>query len=225
MTRLCAYFGNPWIGIFIKTNDSFTAIPLDSTEGLANSVRERLGTEVVRMTVAESSFIGTYLAMNSAGAVLPNMIRPHEAELLKGRGLAVYSSMDSLNAHGHNIAVNDKGGIINMHVPQEERKRMEEALGVELVPMSIAGYTTVGSMCLASNRGFLAHYGATDDEMEAISSALHVKGNKGSVNTGTGFVSIGAVANNRGYIAGDRTTAHEMGRMEEALDLVASPAV
>ena len=56
--------------------------------------------------------------------------------------------------------------------------------------------------------------------MDDIKSILKVPGNKGTVNTGTGFVSFGAKANRNGYIVGEATTAFEMGRIEEALGLI-----
>ena len=53
--------------------------------------------------------------------------------------------------------------------------------------------------------------------MEEIASILKVRGSKGTVNLGTGFVSIGMIANDNGYLAGEKTSAYELGRIEEAL--------
>jgi len=220
MRALCSYFGNPWLGMFIKTNDKFTMLPLDSMDKIADKVGENLKTEIIKTSVAESNLIGIYSVMNSNGVVLPNLVKDEEAKVFKEQGINVCVSNEKLNAHGNNIAANDKGGIINPNVDSAERKRMEDALGIELVPTKIAGFSTVGSACLATNTGFLAHYSAKDDEMEKISSALHVKGSKGTVNFGTGFVSLGIIVNKNGYIAGEKTTAHELGRIEEALDMI-----
>lgn len=213
------YFGNPWIGMFVKTNDSFTLIPKDSPGKLENAM-EPLHTDVARVSVGESNLLGIYVALNNNGAVLPNISGENEVKGIKKLGLNVYHSKSRHNANGNNIAVNDKGGIINPNVSRTERKNMEDVLGVELVPMRIAGYSTVGSSCITTNNGFLAHYRASEDEMGEISSALKVSGLKGTVNTGVGFVAFGVVVNSKGYVAGKDTTAFEVGRMVEALGLM-----
>ncbi len=214
------YFGNPWIGMFIKTNDEVTILPLDSVRKLEDAVKESLGTEIIKSSIADSNLIGIYAAMNSNGVILPNVTGEKELEAMKKNGLNVYVSKARNNANGNNIAVNDKGGIVNPHVNKREVKAMEDALGVELVPMKVAGYATVGSLCIATNSGFLSHFKTSDGELGRLKDALKVDGNKGTVNTGTGFVAYGVVVNSKGYIAGESTTAFELGRVEEALGLI-----
>lgn len=206
--------------MFIKTNDSVTMLPVDSMKKLEEMAEASLRTRIVRVSAGDSNLLGIYFAMNSSGVVLPNLMRESEVAVLKAAGLNVHVSREKNNAHGNNIAVNDRGGIINPHVGRPEAKEMEDALGVELVPMSLAGYTTLGSACIATNTGFLAHYRANGDEMKALQDALKVEGSRGTVNTGTGFVAYGAVVNKNGYIAGEGTTAFELGRLEEALGLI-----
>jgi translation initiation factor 6 len=215
-----AYFGNPWIGMFIKANDDVTMLPVDSMEKLEKVVEDSLKTDILKVGIGDSNLLGIYVAMNSNGIVLPNVVRDEEAAALKKAGLNVHVSSEKHNAHGNNIAVSDKGGIINPNVGKEEAKAMEDVLGVELVPGSVAGYTTVGSACIATNTGFLAHYRTSDEEMAMLKDVLKVFGSKGTVNTGTGFVSYGIIVNKNGYIAGEQTTAFEMGRLEEALGLI-----
>lgn len=217
MDRSCAYLGNPWLGMFVTTNDVVTFIPHDAQPSLAEKAEKYLGTETKPVNVGDSNLIGLYLAMNSNGIILPNIASDEEIENLKKTGMNVYRSGTKLNAHGNNIVINDKGGVVNRNVPPEEVKKMGDALGVELVPCSIAGYSTVGSVCMANNKGFLSHFRTSSEEMGLLSDVLKVPGYMGSVNTGVGFVSYGVVANNNGYITGLNTTAFEAGRVEEAL--------
>jgi len=220
MMRQTSYFGNPWLGMFIATNDRFTLLPLDSMKKLEDAVVGALGTETIRVSAGDSNLLGIYVAMNSNGIILPNIMRESEIDRIKETGINVYVSQEKYNAHGNNIAVNDKGGVINPNVDPGEKRRIEDALGVELVAMRIADYSTVGSACLAANTGFLAHFKASDDEMAELKGVLKVSGSKGTVNTGMGFVAFGAVVNRRGYVVGEQTTAFEMGRIEEALGLI-----
>lgn len=206
--------------MFIKTNDSITVLPIDSMKKLEDAAAANLKTSIVRVSAGDSNLLGIYVAMNSNGAILPNIMREEEVAGLKKAGLNVYVSAERNNAHGNNIALNDKGGVINPHVDRAEAKKMEDVLGVELVPMTVGAYATLGSACIATNTGFLAHYKASEDEVRMLRDALKVDGSRGTVNTGTGFVAYGAVVNRNGYIAGEGTTAFELGRLEEALGLI-----
>ena len=217
MDGLCSYYGNAWIGMFAKTNNEITLAPVDASEKLVKAIEEKLETRVLKTLVGGSNILGIYLAMNSNGLILPNVVGEKEIELIKKTGLNVYVSQEKKNAHGNNILVNDKGGLINKNISNEERKNMEDVLGVELVPRDVAKYATVGSACLANNNGFLAHYNTSDEEMAVIGKILKVNGSKGSINYGTGFISLGVITNDHGYVAGEKTSAFELGKVEEAL--------
>ena len=220
MRQQTSYYGNPWLGMFVKTNDRITLLPKDSMDKLEAALRENLKTETVRISVADSNILGVYIAMNSNGIVLPNIMTEEELGTIRKCGLNVCVSGDRYNAHGNNVAVSDKAGVVNPHVERDEVKKMEDALGVELCPATIAGHTTVGSACIATNNGFLVHYRASEDEMAELKNILKVPGSRGTVNKGTGFVAYGAVVNRNGYAVGEGTTPFEMGRLEEALGLI-----
>ncbi|MFH1520429.1 MAG: translation initiation factor IF-6 [Candidatus Micrarchaeota archaeon] len=215
-----SYYGNPWIGMFIKTNNEVTMLPVDSMKKVDDAVDTILKTKTVKISMGDSNLLGIYIVMNSNGIILPNIVKQEEVDILKKIGLNVHISSGKFNAHGNNIAVNDKGGIINPNIEKEDAKKIADTLGVELVPMKIADFSTVGSACIATNTGYLAHFKANDDEIEQLNEVLKVRGSKGTMNTGTGFVSYGAVVNKNGYIIGDSTTAYEIGRLEDALNIV-----
>lgn len=215
-----SYFGNSWVGMFFKTTDSLTFVPKDLSEKNEEKIKEELKTQIKRVSVCETNLLGLYLSLNSNGVILPNVSLDREVLEFKSFGLNVYLSSEKHNAHGNNIAVNDFGGIINPHVDPIERKKLEDVLGVELVPMPLANHTTVGSACLVTNTGFLAHYKSTEEEIAQLKSIFKVSGSKGSVNMGAGFVPYGVVVNKNGYLAGESTSAFELGRVEEALDLI-----
>ncbi|MGV8176663.1 MAG: translation initiation factor IF-6 [Candidatus Bilamarchaeaceae archaeon] len=217
--RTTSYFGNPWIGAFARTTETHTFVPRDSPPRFIGAV-ETLGTEVVNVSVGASNLVGAYTAANSKGIVLPNVASSEEAEMFRKAGLNVEISRCHLNAHGNNIAVNDKVGIINPEIHHEDRKRMEDALGVELVPFSLDGYPTIGSCVLLGARGALVHFAAKPDELERLKAIVKAPCIVGSVNTGVGFVGLGVIATSKTYIAGEKTTAFELGRVEEALDLI-----
>jgi translation initiation factor 6 len=206
--------------MFLKGNDSVCLVPMDTMDKLKDRIESRLKTRTIKTSVSGTNLIGLYTAMNQSGIILPQLALDSEVETLRKEGLNVHVSFENMNAHGNNIVANDKGGIINPVVSDEERRKMEDVLGVELIPMSIAGHNTVGSCAIATNRGFLTHYKTSEDELKKIEKALHVKGSRGTVNLGVGFVGMGALVNSNGYLVGEKTSAHEIGRLEEAFDMI-----
>ncbi|MBI2079940.1 translation initiation factor IF-6 [Candidatus Micrarchaeota archaeon] len=218
--RSITYYGNSWIGMFIKANDSLAFAPVDLLDKSRDVVKSILGINIVNICIGDSNLLGLYLTMNSNGLIVPNISTQEEVGKLQKLGLNVYKTEEKNNANGNNLCINDRGGVINEHVSPIERKKMEDTLGIELVPMTIANYFTVGSCCLATNKGFMSHYKTTEEEMKLLESIFKVKGNKGTVNTGVGFVGIGLIANTKGYVTGEQTTPFEMGRVEESLGFI-----
>lgn len=215
-----SYYGNSFLGLFFKANNSIALAPIDAQDTSIAAIEGELGVKCIKTLIGGANLAGIYTAMNNNGILLPNVVQKEEIALLKKEGLNAYVSAELNNAHGNNLCINDKGGIINPFVDSAQRKKMEDALGIELVPLSMAKYTTVGSACVASNKGFLAHYATTDDEMKAIGDALKVQGDKGTVNTGAGFVSAGVVHNDRGFVAGVASSGYELGKIESALGYI-----
>jgi translation initiation factor 6 len=219
--RRAAYFGNPFIGLFICTNGKHTLFPLDAKQSLVDAVCESLGTKQLRVNIGGNSLNGIYAIMNSNGIVLPANTPAEQAkEIGEETGLSVYVSQEKFNAHGNNVALNDMGGLINPNIGEQERAAMEECLGIELVPFSLEGFSAIGSMCVANNKGFLIHYCAGERAIAEMGEILRVRGMPGTVNMGTGFVSIGLLANDKGYFAGEATSPFELGRVEEALEFI-----
>ncbi len=218
--RLCAYFGNPWIGMFIKTNNETTFVPLDIQEKFVKKISENLKTNIIRVSVSDSNLLGIYIAMNSNGAILPNVTTEAEISIIKESGLNIYVSKDKNNALGNNLLLNDKGALINNNVAKEEVKNIQDTLGIEVFEGRIGGYSTVGSACIANNNGFLAHFNTNEPELNDIKKKLKISGLKGSINMGVGFISYGVIHNKNGYLAGERSSGFELGRVEEALGYI-----
>ncbi len=215
-----SYFGSSWLGLYLRGNNQYTLLPVDAMDKVLEAVRSELKTEPCKVIISNSNLIGPYIVMNSNGVILPNVCSEEEAANIKKLGLNVYLSQERNNAHGNNICVNDKGGVINPYIHPTEKANIADTLGVELVEGSVANHTTVGSCVVANNRGFLAHFASSETDMKFLEDELKVKGMKGTINTGTGIISIGIVANDHGYIVGEHTTAYEMGRIEEALGFI-----
>lgn len=212
-----AYYGNPFLGLFYRANDSVALAPIDAQHKNVDAIKEALKVEVMKLSIAGTNLLGAYTAMNNNGIIVPNIIEKSEIDALKAAGLNVHVSSELHNAHGNNLCVNDKAGMISPRIDSAEKKRMEDALGIGLTAMCVANYPTVGSTCICTNKGFLAHYAIGEKDVEAIGDALGVPGSRGTLNMGVGFLGICLVHNSRGFVAGETSSGFELGKVEGEL--------
>lgn len=216
--QMAAYDGNPHIGMFAKASDSVVLLPVGSHAKFIHAAGA-LGAKIAQASIASSNLIGLFCALNSHGVVLPSFAEESEKKFFKGLGLHVCALPSAFAAVGNNVCANDKGALVNAQIPQQWRKKIEECLQVEAVPASIAGYATVGSACIATNKGFVAHNRASEEEMELVKSALKVQGANATVNMGSPFVGLGVVANSKGCVLGEATSGFESSRIMGALEV------
>lgn len=212
----CTNEGNPYLGLFGKTNEEFTIIG-SSVGRKFEQACDVLGTRIIRASVFGSPLIGVYICMNANGIIAPDILEKEEERVLKGLGLNLYLCKDKRNALGNNIVANDFGAVANEEMEKKELKKISDCLGVPVERFALAGYKTVGSACIATNKGFLAHNDATREEIKFLESVLKVRGGIGTANMGTPFVGIGVLANSKGCVVGELTSSYEMGRIGESL--------
>ncbi len=213
------HYGNSNIGLFFYTDNKYTFVPPNVQEKNLPRI-SKLGTEIVKTTLADCDLIGVYMTGNSRGVILPYHVTDEEVRLIHELGYEYYVVEDKHNAIGNNLVVNDRRGIVNPHIPKSEIKNMEDVLGVELVSREILGYEAVGTVVLATNKGFIVHNDADEDLLNELKEIFGVPGLNVTVNMGSPFVRLGVIANDRGCILGMETSGIELQRITEALDLV-----
>jgi len=211
-------FGNPYIGLFAKASDKFVAADISSSPKLLASL-ESLGVAVHKASFGGSGLAGIFLCMNSNGAILPSFCSKEEIAFFKNQGLNVEVLSGQFSAVGNNLAANDFGAVANPEITRGQLKKISDCLGVETVPIRIAGYATTGSCVAATNKGFAAHNRASEQELKELQGILRVKGQNCTLNTGVPFISLCLVANSKGALAGEATTGFELGRTAESLEL------
>jgi len=212
-------FGNPHVGLFARASERIVAVDSSVSPKLAKSLSP-LGVEAVNITLGNSGMVGIFLSMNSNGAVVPSFCEQGEIDSLKKRGLNVSKISGRFSAAGNNISANDFGAIANPMLSREDVRKISDCLGVEVVQKRVAGYLTAGSCLLSTNKGFMAHNRASEEELKELKSILRVDGQNCTLNTGVAFVSICAIANSRAAIFGESSTGFEVGRAAGALDLI-----
>jgi translation initiation factor 6 len=171
---------------------------------------------VIVTPLAASTILGTLTAMNSYGAITTGMATLSEVRPLR-KELPFKRIKDRLNACGNNILVNDNAALVNPDLGRAAVKQVHDVLQVEVIQGIVAGHKTVGSVCLATNRGVLCHPSTTKAELEMLRSLFKVPAAIGTLNYGAPVVGACMIANSKGASIGFRSTPIELGRVEDAL--------
>lgn len=221
MLKRLDFNGNPHVGVYCKTNNQIAfAFPL-LTPKEKREVERVLRVRVVETTIGGSGIVGSLMAINSHGLILTDFIDEEELEIIeenfKGEILIID---DKFNAAGNNILTNDYGAIVHPSIRDETIKKIKETLDVEVRRGMIAGLNTVGMAAVATNKGVLCHPKVSEEEKKMLEGVLGVEVSIGTVNHGMPYIGAGVVANVHGAITSINTTGIEMGRIEDALDLV-----
>ena len=219
MIRLSHYNGNPYIGVYAAANEFVAFVPRDAPDSLIRDISEALQVQVHRGTLSCTNLIGSLVSMNSYGAVVSNMATSAEVEYLSGF-IPVYKIEDKVNASGNNLLANDYGCVANPDLSSKTVKGVEETLLVDVVRASVAEHKTVGSTCAVTNKGVLCHPSATAEEIALLRDVLKVPAAIGTLNYGAPLVGACIVANTKGAVVGNKSTPIELGRVEDALDLI-----
>ena len=208
--------GNAFPGLFARSSDSLTITGFIQ-EKFKLALERVLQTKIISIGLAGSNLAGIYCALNSKGIVVPHFALASEVRALKSLGLNVLVLKGRFTAIGNNVVANDSGAVANPFMSREEVEQVSDALGVEVVQRPIAGHTTVGSACVATNKGFLAHRDAGEEELEELGKIFKVRGGIGTCNMGVPYTRISLVANSKGFVYGERTSGFELSRIVESL--------
>jgi translation initiation factor 6 len=212
--------GNPFVGLFARCSDRIALLPLNASDRFVESMELTLKVKAVRASVADSKLVGLFCALNSRGAVLPCTSSREEAAALKKLGLDVAVVGGRLTAVGNNVLANDKAAVVNPGTPAADARAIGDCLGVEVVKRAVAGFPTVGSAGVVTNRGLLLHGSASDEELAELEGVFGVRGGTGTANMGIPYVGLSVCANSQGYLAGEKTSGFEMAGIDEALGFV-----
>lgn len=210
-------YGDPFIGLYARTNDEITIVS-NIPEKFAMALAQ-LKTVLIKTPIADSILTGLYVVMNNNGIVVPQFISNEEIAKLKETKLNVTKIKSKLCALGNNIVANNHAAIANPRFERAAIKQIEDALGVEVIKMTLAGFATPGTVVLATSRGFVAHPATKEEELRRLSEILKVDGGIATANCGVPFPAISVIANSNGLVVGEQTTGWELGRLRECLNL------
>ena len=217
MFELLDFNENPNIGVYCRTNENSTFLQNNLLKSIKKKIKTTLQAELVELTIADSTIIGSLLTMNSHGAVITWTANDHTIDAITKQGLELTIIDDVLNAAGNDILDNDYGAMVHPKMKDKTIKALKKTFDVPVERGTIAEQGIVGMAAVVTNQGCLCHPKITDDEKKHLEKLLSVESMIGTVNHGDPMIGTGLVANTKGAIIGRNTTGIEMGRIEEAL--------
>lgn len=110
-------YGGPNIGVFLRMNNQYLLYPSKINPKLLELIQEMDPTlNCIETFIAKSSVLGSYVAMNSFGMVVPHLISDEELDTLRGlmqKNFQIVEIETESNAFGNLILCNDQGAILS----------------------------------------------------------------------------------------------------------------
>ncbi|MDI6798414.1 MAG: translation initiation factor IF-6 [Candidatus Aenigmarchaeota archaeon] len=215
------FHGDHNLGLFGEACDRFCILGNFVSEKNKTQVENVLKVRVIKLTIANTDFVGMFCCFNSNGILLPKIVTEKEIEELKKIKKEFGINLDVLNSRftaiGNLVLCNDKGAIISRLLSKKDKEKIEDCLGVESGYSKIAGMSIVGSCGITTNKGCLLHRDAREEEIEIIQELLKVNADVGTANFGSPFVGSCSIANSNGCLVGKSTSGPEVQRFFETL--------
>ncbi len=216
-------YGKPDIGAYLALNNDYFLYPPKINPKIVVFIKKYLpNITPIETTIAGSAVVGSFVAINSYGMIVPDLIHEDELEILQKntkKGFQITSISLDDNAFGNLILCNDKGAIISPKL-EEAKDVIEKALKVRARVLRYADSDLAGSCGIANNSGVLLHPMVTEDEAEIIAKTLQVEEvDVSTVNCGSPYLGGGAIVNDFDAIFGRNSTGPELQRMMEILNL------
>ena len=213
--------GSAYVGVFTSALGETVLARRDLEEADADRFAEALDGRVVLTSIGGASTVGSLLKGNANGVIVSDQATDAECEqLTEVLDRPVERLPGPFNAAGNLIVANDHGALIHEEFSEVAAERIVETLGVPVERGSLGGVRTVGMAAVATNKGVLCHPNASEAELDTLEGHLGVPADVGTVNYGSPMVGSGLIANEVGYVVGERTTGPELGRIEQTLDLI-----
>jgi translation initiation factor 6 len=210
-------YGTSTIGVYIFTNNTLTIVPMDVPDKVINSIRDTLGTTVIKSSLAKSPLIGIFMIGNDNGVLVPSIVTEDEVNELRKKGLNVSVIRTRYTAVANLVLTNSRKTVVSPIIEKEYIDLIRDTLGTEVIIDEICGTYLVGSIAVANDRGVLLSPEARDEDERKIRDYFGLPVNVGTVNRGRSFLRGGLVVNNNGGLVGSDTTGFEIVRIMQAL--------
>jgi len=208
--------GDPNVGLYGVVTDRFAIFPEENMDVSC------FNAGVIYSTVAQTDLCGIFISANSHGIIIPRIITDREEKRIRagikkiGKDINILKLDINETCLGNLILCNDNAAIISPAL-EKYSDSISKCLKVPVVTGTVLDLEIIGSLCIATNRGFLLTINGEEGEFEFLKKNLKVSGDIGTVNFGGTYPKSGILANSSGALIGKLTTGPEIARIEEAL--------
>ena len=164
--------------------------------------------------------LGIFLAGNSHGLILPDIITEEEySEIEKQVGVPIAIYEGKKNALGNMTLVNDNTALVGPEAEKDFKDLIESHLKVCVASGRIAGLNMPGVCAAINGKGIVSHPLTTEVESAALAEIFNIPVDISTVNCGFPYLRVGITANSSGAVVGEATTGPEMVRIDSSLGL------
>ncbi|MFW9935845.1 MAG: translation initiation factor IF-6 [Candidatus Thorarchaeota archaeon] len=208
--------GSSNIGAFCRVTDNWI-LQAPSNEPTTRGLSELFEKQPITTTVGQSTLVGILTAGNQNGLLVPHTTLDEEVEFLQDTlNIPIIPMKSKLTALGNLILTNDHAALVSTEFSKTDLKIIHDTLGVEVEAKTLAGSDLVGSYCVVTNKGLLAHTDISEEELAWLASFFSVESEIGTINCGVPYISIGLLVTLQAAAAGFETTGPELMRITEA---------
>lgn len=203
------------IGCFLKLTSTYCLVSDDASQNVLQIINQETQGRipVISASIAGTKIVGRMTAGNKNGLLVPTSITEEEYTIIKQNlpeGVKITKLEENLSALGNVIACNDHVALIHPDLSKDAEDVIAQVLDVEIYRTTIAGNPLVGTYCVLTNNGGLAHPMCGVAELDELSTLLQVPLCAGTVNRGIDVIGSGMVANDFMAFTGMETTATEL---------------
>ena len=215
-------YGGSNIGVCLALNNDYFLYPPKINPKIVDFItKNRPEITQIETFIAGSAVIGSFIAMNSYGMLVPEIITDDELNNLQKNTKKDFkiTKLDlEHNAFGNLVLCNDKGAVISPKI-EDAKDIIQNALNVPVKVLRFAESDLSGSCGITNNFGVLLHPMVTEDEAEIIEKVLKVDVDVSTINCGNPYLGGGLIVNDYEAIFGRESTGPELQRIMEILHL------
>lgn len=224
MALRAAFENSNEVGVFAKLTNTYCLTAVGGTEHFHSVFQAECGQHipVIHATIGGTRLVGRCTVGNKNGLLVPTITTDQELQHLRNAlpdSVTIQRVEERLSALGNCIACNDYVALVHTDIDRETEEIVQDVLGVEVFRATVAGNALVGSYCVITNQGGLAHVMTPREELEELSQLVQVPFTAGTVNRGSNVIGAGLVVNDWAAVCGSDTTPAELRVIEQIFKL------
>ncbi len=209
--------GTGLVGLYMVATESYVLVGREVPESWDKTIEEVFKVPIIRITVAGTSLLGTFVATNGVEIIVPSIIFEREEDVLKEAGIKYTKIKTDLTCLGNNVVASEKGSLINPDFEDSAVEEIGKAFPGEVKKFKISENPTVGSFVVHNGKFGLITPDVSNENAKIVEMHLGIQLTSGTVEMGVSQVRSGLVANKNGYIIGNHSGGPELVNADRAL--------